>query len=200
MDATEERASPRRPMRANARRNHDLLLRAAAEVFEEQGPYACLEDIPRRAGVGVGTFYRHFPNRQAILEAVYREQIDALLAQSAALLDAPSAGEALDAWIHLMLDHILKQRGLKAALIDTDRASATPSTVMPLCKQQIRAAGDALIERAQAAGAIRPDVRAADLHQMLHGIVQSTAETPEGLAQAQRLVAIMMAGVRAERS
>jgi AcrR family transcriptional regulator len=199
MDATEERASPRRPMRADARRNHDLLLRVAAEVFEEQGPYACLEDIPRRAGVGVGTFYRHFPNRQAILEAVYREQIDALLAKAAALLEAPSAGEALDAWVQLMLDHILKQRGLKAALIDTDRTSATPSTVMPLCKQQMRAAGDALIERAQAAGVIRTDVRAADLHQMIHGIVQTADETSEGLAQAQRLVAIMMDGVRVHR-
>lgn len=200
MDATEERASPRRPMRADARRNHELLVQAATQVFEEAGPYACLEDIPRRAGVGVGTFYRHFPNRQAILEAVFREQIDALLAKSAALLDAPSASEALDAWVQLMLDHILKQRGLKAALIDTDRTSASPSAVLPLCKQQIRAAGDALIERAQAAGAIRPEVRAADLHQMIHGIVQTTPETPEGLAQAQRLVAIMMAGVRAERS
>lgn len=200
MDATEERASPRRPMRADARRNHDLLLRAAAKVFEEQGPYACLEDIPRRAGVGVGTFYRHFPNRQAILEAVYREQIDALLAKAAALLESPSAGEALDTWVQLMLDHIVKQHGLKAALIDTDRTSAIPSTVMPLCKQQMRAAGDALIERAQAAGVIRTDVRAADLHQMIHGIVQTADETPEGLAQAQRLVAIMMDGVRAERS
>lgn len=187
-------------MRADARRNHDLLLRAAAEVFEEQGPYACLEDIPRRAGVGVGTFYRHFPHRQAILEAVYREQIDALLAKAAALLESPSAGEALDTWVQLMLDHILKQRGLKAALIDTDRTSATPSAVMSLCKQQMRAAGDALIERAQAAGVIRTDVRAADLHQMIHGIVQTADETPEGLAQAQRLVAIMMDGVRAERS
>lgn len=195
MDATEERASPRRPMRADARRNHDLLVQAATQVFEEQGPYACLEDIARRAGVGVGTLYRHFPRRQAILEAVYRQQIDALLAESTALLESPSAGEALDAWVRLMLDHIIKQRGLKAALLDSD----SPSEVLSLCKQQIRMAGDALIVRAQAAGAIRADVRAEDLHKLIHGIVQTTPETPEGLEQAHRLVAIMMAGVRGSR-
>ncbi len=195
MDATEERASLRRPMRADARRNHDLLVLTAARVFEEQGPYACLEDIARSAGVGVGTLYRHFPNRQAILEAVYRTQIDALLAESTALLEASSASEALDAWVRLMLDHIVKQRGLKAALLDSD----SPSEVLSLCKRQIRAAGDALIARAQAAGAIRADVRADDLHKLIHGIVQTTAETPEGLEQAHRLVAIMLAGVRAQR-
>ncbi|HEU5343471.1 MAG TPA: helix-turn-helix domain-containing protein [Ktedonobacterales bacterium] len=195
MDATEERASLRRPMRADARRNHDLLVLTAARVFEEQGPYACLEDIARSAGVGVGTLYRHFPNRQAILEAVYRTQIDALLAESTALLEASSASEALDAWVRLMLDHIVKQRGLKAALLDSD----SPSEVLSLCKRQIRAAGDALIARAQAAGAIRADVRADDLHKLIHGIVQTTPETPEGLEQAHRLIAIMLAGVRAQR-
>ena len=193
MDAVDESADSRRPMRADARQNRERLLRAASQAFGEVGPEVCLEDIARRAGVGVGTLYRHFPNRQALLEAVYRDQIDAMLAESAALLDHPSPGEALDAWMRMILDYMLMQRGLKETLL-----SEGESSVVALCKQQLRAAGDAVIVRAQQAGVVRSDVRSTDLLRLIHGIVRVTEQTPEGRAQAQRMIEIMMAGVHTQ--
>ena len=195
MDAVDESVDSRRPMRADARQNRERLIQAASQAFSEVGPNVCLEDIARHARVGVGTLYRHFPNRQALLEAVYRDQIDAMLAESTALLDHPSPGEALDAWMRMVLNYTLKQRGLKETLLNN-----AESSVVAQCKQQLRAAGDAMIVRAQQAGVVRPDVRSTDLLRLIHGIVQVTEQTPEGREQAQRLIEIMMAGVHSQAS
>ncbi len=192
MDATEERASIRRPLRADARQNRERLVQVAAQAFHDEGPEICLEEIARRAGVGVGTLYRHFPNRQALLEAVYRGRIDALLADAGALVNAPSPGEAVETWMRLILDYTLKQRGLKETLL-----SSGPSPFLTECRSRVRESGDAVIQRAQEAGEVRADVQSADLLHLIHGIVQVTPQTPEGLEQAHRLLSIMMAGVRA---
>lgn len=193
MDATEERPSIRRPLRADARQNRERLVQVAAQAFHDEGPEICLEEIARRAGVGVGTLYRHFPNRQALLQAVYSDQIDALLVETGALETAKSPGEAVEAWMRLILDHTLKQRGLKETLL-----SSGDSPVLAECRQRVRASGDAVIVRAQEAGEVRADVQSADLLHLIHGIVRVTPQTTEGLEQAHRLLSIMMAGVRAQ--
>src|SRR5689334_18461894 len=144
--------APRR-MRADARHNYALLLTAAAAAFAEHGPDAPLDDIARRAGVGIGTLYRHFPTRYALLEAVFLDSIEALGAEAEELLDAPSPGDALATWLRSLLVHNLTQRGLKEALM-----MAAGSELASSCKTQMRAAGAALLARAQQAGAVRPDI------------------------------------------
>src|SRR6266581_6701180 len=97
---TREQAGQARPMRADAQRNYARLLDAASAAFVEHGADdVSLEEIARRAGVGIGTLYRHFPTRQALLEAVYRDQVESLRAQTAELLDSAPADEALAAWL-----------------------------------------------------------------------------------------------------
>src|SRR6266702_4679594 len=95
----------RRPMRADARRNYQALLSAANAAFIEQGADdASLEEIARRAGVGIGTLYRHFPTRQALLEAVYRDQVEVMSARAEELLADAPPGEALVAWLRALVD------------------------------------------------------------------------------------------------
>ncbi len=178
-------------MRADARQNYAKLLAAARAAFAEHGPDAPLDDIARRAGVGIGTLYRHFPTRQALLEAVYLDSIEELGAEAESLLDAPSPGDALATWLRSLLAHNLTQRGLKEALMLTAGSELAAS-----CKLQMRAAGAALLARAQQAGAIRPDAEIGDLMRFVHGIALATEQTGEGPGRAERLLALMMDGLR----
>src|SRR5580704_12526653 len=110
-------ASADRPMRADARRNSELLLARAAEAFAERGADdVSLEEIARRAGVGIGTLYRHFPTRQSLLEAVFRDQVDVLARQATELREAPSPAAALEAWLRVMLAFGRTKRSLNATL------------------------------------------------------------------------------------
>src|SRR5581483_10532344 len=117
MNTTETPPSPARPLRSDARHNYARLLSAAAAAFAEHGPDAPLDEIARRAGVGIGTLYRHFPTRQALLEAVFLDSIEALGAEAVALRDAADPGDALATWLRAVLVHNLTQRGLKEALM-----------------------------------------------------------------------------------
>src|SRR5713226_8945397 len=92
-------AAPSRARRADAQRNAERLLAAAREVFAEQGPDAALEEIARRAGVGIGTLYRHYPNRDALVEAVFRDRVEAAKARADALMTSTTPGEALTEWL-----------------------------------------------------------------------------------------------------
>src|SRR3954452_21187219 len=94
-----------RPQRADARRNVERLIAVAREAFAENGADASLDDIARRAGVGPGTLYRHFPNRMPLMESVYRDNVEALCASASELLSAPSPGEALAQWMRAFLDY-----------------------------------------------------------------------------------------------
>ncbi|HET8631976.1 MAG TPA: helix-turn-helix domain-containing protein [Thermomicrobiales bacterium] len=191
MTTTDAAAARQRPLRADARRNYERLLTAAAGAFAEQGPGACLEDIARCAGVGIGTLYRHFPTRQALLEGVYRDRIEALTAEAEALRDAPDPGDALAAWLRSVLAHNLAQRGLKEALLSeggTELAAA--------CKAELHDAGAVLVARAEAAGAVRPGLEIGDLLRLVYGIALATERAPDGRSQADRLLAIMLDGLR----
>ena len=179
------------PMRADARRSHERLLAAATEAFAEKGADAPLEDIAKRAGVGIGTLYRHFPSRLDLQEAVYRNQVSAVCAQGEGLADAPSPGEAFAGWLRVLARYLVTKRGLASALI---AAKGRDSDVISLCSQIIRSTAEHLLQRAQEAGAVRADLTAVDVMMLVHGVVVATERTPE---QADRLLSLTLDGLRA---
>src|SRR6266567_6499240 len=144
-----------RPMRADARRNYGRLLAAALAAFSEQGAdTASLEEIARRAGVGIGTLYRHFPTRQALLEAVYRDQVDALRARADELLGSLPPDAALAAWLRDLLEFGRTKRRLTSALLTTH---SKDSELISSCSSVMRGAVTDVLTRAQQAGAVRAD-------------------------------------------
>src|SRR5258706_9110920 len=126
MDTLGARTSTVRPLRADARQNYERLVEAAADSIRELGPNVSLEEVAKRAGVGIGTLYRHFPNRQALLEAVYRDQVNLNCARGRELLTTTSPGEALPLWLHSLLTYNLSMRGLKEALMAGAISLQTP--------------------------------------------------------------------------
>ncbi|GLZ39152.1 TetR/AcrR family transcriptional regulator [Actinokineospora sp. NBRC 105648] len=156
-----------KPMRADARRNYERLMDQARAAFAERGTEASLEDIAGAAGVGIGTLYRHFPTRQDLLEALLREQFDALAATGRDLLDDVSAGAALVTWVSAFVAMTSTYRGLTAALTATLRDEST--TLHAACVS-MRAVATALLERAQQAGAVRADVSASDFLILISGV------------------------------
>jgi AcrR family transcriptional regulator len=169
------------PMRADARRSRERLLAAATQAFAEKGAEAPLEDIAKRAGVGIGTLYRHFPTRLDLQEAVYRNQVSAVCAQGAELADAPSPGDAFAGWL----------RALASALI---AAKGKDSEVISQCSQIMRDTISRLLQRAQEAGAVRADLTPMDVMMVVHGVVVATERTPD---QADRMLSLMLDGLRA---
>ncbi|NES12198.1 MULTISPECIES: TetR/AcrR family transcriptional regulator [Micromonospora] len=175
----------RRPKRADARRNYDSLIAAAREVFGESGAGASLEEVARRAGVGIGTLYRNFPNRRDLFEAVYVEEVRALSASAADLADLPP-WDALVAWLYRFVAYVGTKRALAEELVHD-------SEVFRSCRTEIYAAGEPLLRRAQAAGAARPDASFDDVVRLISGI--TAYPFPES-AQRDRVVAIALDGLR----
>jgi|SoiMethySBSTD1v2_1073268.scaffolds.fasta_scaffold123393_4 AcrR family transcriptional regulator len=190
-------AAARRPMRADARRNYQRLVAAAAAAFAEHGTDASMDDIARRAGVGPGTLYRHFPTRHALLEAVYRDQVEALCARAYELGDTLPPGEALAAWLRAVAGYVTTKRGLAEALM-SGPGERQPE-VFAAGKQAMREAGAALVGRAQEAGEVRGDVDVADLLKLGHAIALAAEHAPDGPDQADRLLALVMDGLRQGR-
>ncbi|GAA0278523.1 TetR/AcrR family transcriptional regulator [Cryptosporangium japonicum] len=181
----------RRPQRADARRNYDRLLDAAREAVAQHGADASLDDIARRAGVGSGTLYRHFPTRAALLEAVFHEQIDGLCAQAAARLDDPDPAAALGAWLEAVLRHSIRNRGMAAAL----RTEHTDST---WCHATMQESAGRLLTRAQAAGALRAEVPVGDLLRLINGLALANPEhSDDAERSAVRMLGYALAGMRA---
>ena len=193
MSATGTLAPPPPPMRADARRNYERLLRAADAAFVEHGAEASLEEIARRAGVGIGTLYRHFPTRQALLEAVFRDEFEAMRAEGDALLASASPGEALARWLRVVLDHTAAYRGLSASVMTAMRDERTE---LSASMKAVHAAGAALFERAQQAGAVRSDLDIAAVFNLVCAIGVATEQAPDGAAQADRLLSVVMDGLR----
>jgi AcrR family transcriptional regulator len=176
----------RPPQRADARRNFDALLAAAREVFAEQGTDASLEDIARRAGVGIGTLYRNFPTRQDLFERVYIGEVEDLCAAARNLADLPP-WDALAAWLRRFIDYIATKRALMQAL-------TTGSSIFGICRAEMYSAGTPLFERAQAAGEVRADLTFDDLVLMLSGLTSATFTSDE---QRERVFRIALDGIRA---
>ncbi|MFE7613965.1 TetR/AcrR family transcriptional regulator [Streptomyces celluloflavus] len=191
--ATGASAHAVRPMRADARRNYERLLTVARTAFTEHGTDTSLEDIARRAGVGIGTLYRHFPHRTALMGAVFQGEVDALLAQARELADAPQPCAALVEWLRAIITHATTYRGLSRALMS---ASVDDSSGMARCSVPMREAGGALLTRAQRAGAVRPDVNIGDLMQLTNGIALAAEESPDDPELADRLLTLTLSGLK----
>jgi AcrR family transcriptional regulator len=183
-------------LRADARRNRDRLIAAARDAFAEHGAEASLDEIARRAGVGPGTLYRHFPTRLALIEAVYRDGVEALCAEARDLMSSPAPSEAFAAWLRSFLTYAGAKRGLATALMAITGEDRPP--VFAACHEMIREAGDALLARAQEAGAVRPDVQLWDLLKLVSGIAMTCEQAPDGEIMADRLLALVLNGVRAQ--
>ncbi|WP_205751738.1 TetR/AcrR family transcriptional regulator [Cryptosporangium phraense] len=177
----------RRPRRADARRNYDRLLDAAREAVATHGADASLDDIARRAGVGSGTLYRHFPSRSALLEAVFHDQVAALLEQANALTGTEDPGAALDRWLQAVLQHSIRYRGLAASLKAAESG---------WCHATMRTAADELVERAKATGTVRPEVTGSDLLKIINGLALANLECADADASSARMLGYVLAGLR----
>jgi AcrR family transcriptional regulator len=191
-------AGAARPMRADAQRNYAKLLSAASEAFLEHGADdVSLEEIARRAGVGIGTLYRHFPTRQALLEAVYLDQVEALRARADELLESGSSGEAFAAWLRALVGFSSTKRSLTSALVAT---LGKDSEVLSKCSKLIRDSADSLLARAQQAGVVRTDVNSVDLIRLVHGVSMVTEYAPGDPGQADRMLTLILDGLRPQAS
>ncbi|MFE7326256.1 TetR/AcrR family transcriptional regulator [Streptomyces sp. NPDC005151] len=188
--------TPGRPMRADARRNYDRLLCEARTAFAEHGTDASLEDIARRAGVGIGTLYRHFPNRHALMSAVFQEAVASLLARSHELAKADPCGGLVD-WLGAIITHAGEYRGLAQALMSTSRDE---TSALSDCNVPLREAGARLLARAQASGTVRADVSIGDLMQLTNAIALAAEQAPEDPALAGRLLTLTLQGLKGPRA
>jgi AcrR family transcriptional regulator len=177
-----------RPKRADARRNYEKVLTAAREAFAEGGESTALEEIARRAGVGIGTLYRHFPNRQALLEAVYVGEVEEIC-RSAAEMDEADPWDALEEWFERFIGYMATKQALAAELLNyLDR----DNELFKLCRTSLWAAGEPLLTRAQEAGVVRPDVTIGDVIPMVMGI----AKIPGDPEQNAHMLRIALDGLR----
>jgi len=180
-----------RALRADAQRNIGSLLEAAKAVFATAGVNAPAKEIADLAGVGVGTLYRHFPQRSDLVKAVFQREVDACADAAPALAAANEPGVALEKWLHRYTEFVAAKRGLAAALHSGDPAyGALPGYFM----QRLQPALASLLEAAIASGAIRAGISARDL---LHAVATLCMPVPdEGPAYSQRMVALLIDGLR----
>lgn len=185
--------TPQRGLRADARRNNEALLNAARAVFAELGPDAPLEEIARRAGVGIGTLYRHFPARFDLQQAVMERHVGRLIALAETELDAPDPAAAVERWLATKLYASREYHGLGAAvwLVIADR----PSEYGSHCELLYRRF-DELLRRAQQAGAIRADITSRQVLRLVNGIVLSTEKAHDREREMRQLFEVVMAGLR----
>jgi AcrR family transcriptional regulator len=187
-------ASPR-ALRADAQRNYDRLIRAAEALFTERGANTSLENIARRAAVGIGTLYRHFPTRDDLIAQVLCQSTNAIVARGVALLEAASPAVALAQWLRELVDYVTTYRGLTAALATSYTGSGTQ-----LCSGsgQIEQTGRALLARAQAAGEIRRDADIREVILTAHSAAWISEQTKDPAA-IDRLLGILFDGLRTIR-
>jgi AcrR family transcriptional regulator len=176
----------RRPHRADARRNFDALLGAAREAFAENGTGASLEDIARRAGVGIGTLYRNFPTRQDLFESVFVGEVEDLCRTVDDVAELPP-WEAFVTWLRRFVDYVATKRAISEALNHD-------SEMFRSCRDAMYAAGEPLFARAQEAGDARTDISFDDVLRMISGITGAGFVDGE---QRERVLGIAFDGVRA---
>jgi AcrR family transcriptional regulator len=195
-DAARKWPDRARKPRADAERNRDRLLQAAKAAFADAGADVSLDEIARRAGVGIGTLYRHFPSRNAVVEAVYQHEVQQLAEAATPLIESLPPGEALREWMRLFVDYI-----------------ATKKVIAPVLKSMVGGASDLyatsgapiaeamslIVERARVGGEIRLDADPADLLRALAGFTYFNTG-PDWEASARRLIDILMDGLRSSRA
>ena len=178
-----------RPKRADARRNYEKVLSAARQAVAEGGEATALEEIARRADVGIGTLYRHFPNRQALLEALYVGEVEEMC-RSAAEFEGSDPWEALNGWFERFIAYIGTKRALAAELQNYLEQDAP---LFQACRTSLFEAGEPLLRSAQEAGVVRPDVSIGDVIQMVFGIGKIPAKDPE---QNKHILRVALDGLR----
>jgi len=184
-------APTERHARADAVRNRERLISAAAAAFTAHGADVPLEDIARGAGVGIGTLYRHFPTRDSLVEAVYRHEVDILCESADRLLDSLPPDRALAEWMQLFVRHVATKRGMLSVLKPMLSSNAA---FFEQTKGRATAAATKLLAAGVAAGAIRPDVDGGDLLRAVGGICMSTDQ--ERAEASDRLVRLLFDGLR----
>ncbi|WP_327098284.1 TetR/AcrR family transcriptional regulator [Nocardia vinacea] len=181
-------------MRADARRNYERLLEQARLAFAEHGVDASLDDIARRAGVASGTLYRHFPTRLELIEAVLGERVAELAQLGRDLMKAPDSYQALTTWLRAAIAHALTFRGLSAAILNS--AIDGGADLVSAWHAETFAMGTALLHRAQESGTVIATADAADVLRMIGAIAWAAQDSPEPSAQAERLLTLLLNGLR----
>lgn len=184
--------SPVRKPRADAERNRERILEVAKEAFTRYGANASLDDIAKEAGVGPGTLYRHFPTRDALIEAVYRTEVEKLAAAQRKFSETMPPIKALRAWMLLFIDHIAAKQIIAPAL---NTFMGGSEKLYEGSRPQVQGAIDALVKRAIKSGDIRKGVEPFDLLRALIGVAH-VASTPDWEESARRLVDILIGGSR----
>jgi AcrR family transcriptional regulator len=181
-------------MRADARRNYERLLEVAAEAFAEHGENASLDDIAKRAGVGSGTLYRHFPTRQALLEAAYVDRIEAMAVRADELAEELPPGEALAAWLHELCVGTIQVRGMKTLLGSAVTDGSTAA--LTACATSVKGAATRLVEAAQAEGTLRADIEPIEVLRLAHGVATASELANGRGEQIDRYLALLTEGLR----
>ena len=191
MPTKNQKIAARKP-RTDAQRNRELILEEAKEAFTRSGATASLDDIAKEAGVGAGTLYRHFPTRDALIEAVYRTEVEKLAAAEKKFSERLPPVEALRAWMLLFVDYIATKQIIGPAL---NSLVGGPSKLYEGSRGQIQGAIDSLVKRAIKSSDIRKDLDPIDLLRALIGVA-NVASSPDWQQSARRLVDILIAGSR----
>lgn len=184
-----------RKPRADALRNRERILEVAKGAFTRSGADASLDEIAKQAGVGAGTLYRHFPTRDALIEAVYRSEVEKLAAAERKFAAAMAPIEALRAWMLLFVDYIAAKHIIAPAL---NSVAGGPSRLYEGSRGLVQGALDDLVKRAKKSGDVRRDIEASDLLRAIIG-VSHAASGPDWQPSAKRLVDILIAGSRPDK-
>jgi AcrR family transcriptional regulator len=183
--------APRKP-RADAQRNRELILEIAKAAFTRSGAGVSLDDVAKQAGIGIGTLYRHFPTRDALLEAVYRSEVERLAAAERKFSETMPPMDALRAWMLLFVDYVAAKQLIAPAL---NTMVGGPSKLFDTSGKLIKGAINALVNRAIESGDLRPGLDPLDLLRALVG-VSNVAASPNWVQSAKRLVEILILGSR----
>jgi AcrR family transcriptional regulator len=181
-----------RPLRADARRNRDRLLDAAVRAFSADGPDVTLDAIAKEAGVGIGTLYRHFPTREALVEATYRNELARLCEAATDLLKSFPPDEATRAWMDRFVDYMTTKRGMAGALRAVIASGGNPFAES---RDRLTTAITTLLDAGAAAGTVRSDIEPADVLASLSGVSLAAGE-PAQRDQARRMLDLLMDGLR----
>jgi AcrR family transcriptional regulator len=180
-----------RPMRADARRNREALLQAAAELFAEEGTDVSLEAVAARAGVGIGTLYRNFPNRDSLVEAAYRTEVAHLCDAASELLESNPPDVALAEWMDRFVTYAAAKRGMAGAL----KAVNAKTDLYSQTRTQITGAIGGLLDSGVEAGSLRSDVEPEDVLRAM-GCIWNLGDGEGWRTQAETLIRIIVDGLR----
>ncbi len=189
--STAETAVPVRKLRADAQRNYDALIEAARTALRDAEADTSLDEIAKRAGVGIGTLYRHFPTRLALLEGVYRDEVDELDRATQTLMQAEDTEAALQTWLDLFVDYATTKRALFQELVE---AIGKDSELLTHSRGVIERSAAGILGQAQDAGVIRKDVEFGDVLRLAGGCTMMPGSTAE---QRKRMMRVVLAGLRA---